>query len=115
MQAKWRYYLSEYGVLAFAALFFVVATAFYFALTRPDPHVHAGYLPVAVLQTFDMTDEQGFRIRAIVRLPDGSQATVVSQSLTHAQFLARETCVERRIRDSGRVFYRLADSSNCRA
>lgn len=113
MRENWRYLLSEYGGLVLAALIFVIASAAYVVLFRPDAHVHSGYLSAEVLQTFDMTDEAGFRVRAIVELPDGTQAAVVSQSLARAQWLAGETCLERRTRESGRVFYRLAAPSNC--
>lgn len=105
--------VKEYGALVFAGGAFLAAVTVYFILATPDRHTHAGYFPVVVLSTFDTSTTNGFRYSAVVRLPDGTQTTVSTQSLPAAQWFLSDTCVEKRLRKSGRALYRLAAPTNC--
>lgn len=113
LPVEWRIILQEFNALIVGLILFGVGSVAYITLARPDHHVHAGYLPVETLSSFDTSSDAGISIRAVVRLPDGTQVTVSTASLAAAQWFVADTCVEKRQRDSGKVFYRLVAPSNC--
>lgn len=110
---EWRLIAQEYGALIVSGGVFILAALTNFILATPDKHTHAGYLPVQTISTFDNTTDSGVSIRAAVRLPDGTQTTISTGSLAAAQWFIANTCVEKRLRESGTAFYRLTAPSNC--
>ena len=109
----WRLLAQEYGVLVLAGVIFVVATLTFFILAKPDRHTHLRFVSVQTVSMFDTSSDSGFIFHAVVRLPDGTQTKVSTSSFAAAQWFLKDTCVEERIRESGRVFYKLVAPDNC--
>ena len=113
LSPKWQYRVIEYQGLAAFALLFACATAAFVLFYTPEPHSHAGYVAGETLVTFDETSEYRYRVRAIVKLPDGAEAVVTADGPASAQWLASTPCLEIRQRDKGERFHRLTAPQNC--
>lgn len=110
---EWWINIRAFGPIILSGAVFLGVVLTYVILARPQNHSHAGYVPVETVSTFDTSTDSGFSYRAVVRLPDGTQTTVSTSSLAAAQWFVSDTCVEKRVHDSGRAFYTLAAPSNC--
>ncbi|MEO0936754.1 MAG: hypothetical protein AAFY38_01220 [Pseudomonadota bacterium] len=109
-----QFVLIEYGVLAAILLSVLTAALAFVWLYDPSPHRHDGFHRADVRATFDVSDDTtGFRLRVVFDVDDGGPFTATTRSFALAHQVTNTACVERRLRENGRVFFYIVHSSHC--